>query len=87
MFIFFFFFASLTRTEEKPEMPNVFEMFREGRRKCQRGVCGGVAREKINFHYSSLCENRKFLTDYFTDKLFQPVFSYLSLINCLFKIT
>lgn len=57
-------------------------MFREGRRKCQCGVCGEIALENINFHYSSLCENRKFLKDSHC-KLFQLFFSCLSLIVSL----
>lgn len=68
------------KTKEKSEMPSVF---REGRRKRQCGVCGGVALEKNLFHHSSLCENRKFLNDNFTYKLFQQFFQ-LSLMDCLF---
>lgn len=66
------------KPEEKSEMPNVWRAFGEGGRECQCGVWGGVALEKMNPHHASLCENRKFLTGYFTDRLFQVVLDGLS---------
>lgn len=67
------------KTEEKCEMPNVFKVFREGRRKCHCGVCGTVGLEKINFHFSLLCYKRKVLKRLFHVEIIPTVFSVLCL--------
>lgn len=76
------------RTEENSEMTDVFKVIREGRRKCQCGVCGEAALEKISFYQSLLWLKTKVLKRFFLHINYSNCFfRYLSLIDRLLKIS